>query len=318
MKIWLVGSGGMAIDYAKVLSGMGVDYEVIGRGDNSAATFEATVGCKVRRGGLMANLEAITDPEKSCAIVCVGSEALSLAAIQLLNHGFKRILVEKPAGLSLVELSELNARASESGASVFVAYNRRFYSSVRHLRKLINEDGGVTSLNYEFTEWAHQIEPLVKAPGVKERWLLGNSTHVIDLAIFLAGSPIEFECRRSGGFSWHPSGSVFVGSGLTNSGALFSYQANWAAPGRWGIELCTSRYRFILRPLETLQVIEKGSIAVQSIAVEDSDIDKKFKPGLFRQVEAFINDSSSEFLCPIEDQLANARFYCEIAGYGLK
>ena len=43
---------------------------------------------------------------------------------------------------------------------------------------MIAEDGGVTSFNFEFTEWSHQIQHLQKASGVMDNWVLGNSSHV--------------------------------------------------------------------------------------------------------------------------------------------
>ena len=42
-------------------------------------------------------------------------------------------------------------------------------------KEIIAEDNGVTSFNFEFTEWSHEIEKLEKAPGVKENWFLANS-----------------------------------------------------------------------------------------------------------------------------------------------
>ena len=37
---------------------------------------------------------------------------------------------------------------------------RRFYFSVLLGEKMIFEDGGITSLYFEFTEWSHQIKLL--------------------------------------------------------------------------------------------------------------------------------------------------------------
>ena len=314
MNLWLIGSGSMARDYAKVLSAQGVPFTVIGRGENSAVQFERVSGHLVRRGGLQDFLNRqplIAD----AAIVSVGMEALASATTALINFGVKSILVEKPAGMTALEISDLNAAAQKKEAHVFVAYNRRFYSSVRRAKEIILEDGGVLSFNFEFTEWAHQIAPLVKAAGVKEHWLLGNSSHVIDLAFYLGGSPVDIHCLREGGLTWHPSGSIFVGSGKTDRGALFSFQANWGAPGRWGVEVCTAIHRLIFRPIESLQIMTQGSIAFESVILSDEKIDKDFKPGLFLQVENFLHDTASNELCQLAEHARNAELYCQIAGY---
>ena len=50
--ILLVGSGGMAVDYAKVLRALGVNYLVIGRGESSAKSFRDATGKDVILGGL--------------------------------------------------------------------------------------------------------------------------------------------------------------------------------------------------------------------------------------------------------------------------
>lgn len=315
MNVWLIGSGGMARDYAKVLAALGISFTVIGRGEASAVQFEKASGYSVLRGGVQAFLASRRASLPDAAIVSVGMEALASATSALIDAGVKRILVEKPAGMTAQEIGSLDSTARDRGAVVVVAYNRRFYSSVRKAQQIILEDGGVLSFNFEFTEWAHQIEPLVKAAGVKEHLLLGNSSHVIDLAFYLGGFPVDFHCLRAGGLSWHPSGSIFVGSGKTDRGALFSFQANWEAPGRWGVEVCTANHRLILRPIESLQVMKRGSVAIENINLSDGQIDKDFKPGLYVQVEKFLREPSASGLCRLSEHAGKAELYCRIAGY---
>ena len=315
MNVWLVGSGGMARDYAKVLSAQKVSFTVIGRGEDSAAQFERQSGHPVCRGGLQEFLANQQAPLPDAAIVSVGVEALASTTTALINAGVKRILVEKPAGMTVSEIGNLNALAHTQGAQVFVAYNRRFYRSVRRAREIIQEDGGVLSFNFEFTEWAQQITPLMKAPGVKQHWLLGNSSHVIDLAFYLGGSPEDLHSLRGGGLAWHPSGSIFVGSGRTDCGALFSFQANWGSPGRWGVEVCTANHRLIFRPIETLQFMKQGSIIIENVVLSDEKIDKDFKPGLFFQAEAFLKNPSTTELCQLHEHAKNAKFYSQMGGY---
>ena len=49
--------------------------------------------------------------------------------------------VEKPGGLSSTEL-DLKASTIDANASIYIAYNRRFYASVIQAKKIIREDGG--------------------------------------------------------------------------------------------------------------------------------------------------------------------------------
>ena len=310
MSIWLIGAGDMAQEYSKVLNELVSDYEVIGRGKKSATNFKLVTNHSVREGGLSIALKDSKPPAK--AIVSVAVEDLYEVTIQLVKSGVKRILLEKPAGLDKKEVENLNQTAKLFNATIMVAYNRRFYKSTEVLRELIENDGGATSCFFEFTEWSHIIGPLKKDPRVKKTWFLANSTHVVDLAFHICGFPKDFHALQVGALSWHPS-SRFCGSGITEKDVLFSYLADWDAPGRWGVEVFTKKNRYILRPLEELQVVRLGSVKIETIPIDDQK-DKLFKPGIYNQVKAFIEEEDSIF-CSIEDQLMHIDIYNKIAGY---
>lgn len=310
-KVLLVGAGPMSVDYFNVLKNLDCDIAVVGRGEKSAKQFFDKTGFKAITGSLSKflskNIEVF-----SKVIVAVGMEELKNATVQLINHSFKSILVEKPAGLTFQEIQDLESYSKKKNVDVFVAYNRRFYASVIKAKEIIEDDGGVTSFNFEFTEWSNVIEKLVKAQGVKENWFLGNSTHVVDLAFYLGGKPAQISCFTAGGLEWHPKASVFAGAGIAANGALFSYQANWAAPGRWGVEILTKKHRLILRPLEKLQIQNIGSINIEFIELED-ELDKKFKPGLYCQIKSFI-DNSLHSPPTILEHKNNCEYYAKIIG----
>lgn len=310
-NIWLIGAGYMAVEYAKVLQGMNIPFKVVGRGIKSAMNFEKKTRVTVQTGGVNNFLEQ-TKELPFAAIVAVSVEQLATAALLLLRKGVKRILVEKPAGLNLEELEKLNHETKKQKADIFVAYNRRFYASTLKAKEIINEDGGVTSFNFDFTEWSHIIKDLKKPNIVKKQWFLANSTHVVDLAFFLGGVPKEIKCYTTGGLSWHPSASIFCGAGVTEQGSLFSYHSNWEAPGRWGVEVLTKNHRLILRPLEDLYIQKIGSLISEKVIFDDS-LDHKFKPGLYKQVENFINNPISSYLCRLNDHfLITQNFYTKI------
>jgi predicted dehydrogenase len=315
MNLWIVGSGIMAQEYVKVLRELKVDnIVIIGRGEDSASKFEEATGLAVQRGGLTQFLK--NQPQlPSAAILTVPINELAPAATQLLEAGVRKILMEKPAGLYVKEINTLNTYAQTVKADVYVGYNRRFYTSVRMAHQMIQEDGGVKSFNFEFTEWENKIAELPTPSMIKERWLLGNSSHVIDLAFHLGGMPEVIHTLQAGGLSWHPNASIFTGAGCTKNGALFSYQANWEAPGRWGIELCSANYRFVFRPLESLSIIEKGSLILNQVELGPNDIEKDFKPGLFLQTEAFINSNLQSPLCSLSEHSRMLSFYTQIAQY---
>lgn len=293
-RVMIIGAGDMATEYAKVLTAMGTDYVIIGRGEESAARCEELSGHEVLRGGVekyIAENESL--PAK--AIVTVYPLMLKDVTIQLINAGVKSILVEKPAGINKFEIKELCEVAEKANTEVYVAYNRRFYSSVEKAREMIKEDGGVTSFNFEFTEWSHKIEGLNKPKDELEGWFMANSTHVVDLAFFLGGEPAEISSYVHGNLSWYSKASAFSGAGITKNGAVFSYKANWESAGRWSVEVLTNKHKFIFEPLEQLKIQNRGEIQVSQVDLDD-DLDNKFKAGLFKQVEAFLGENREKMI----------------------
>ena len=185
--------------------------------------------------------------------------------------------------------------------------------TTRKAQEIIQEDGGVTSCHFEFTEWSHKIRELEIKTDIKAVWLLANSTHVVDLAFHLCGWPSSWQSWSAGTLDWHPAAARFSGAGVTEQGVLFSYFADWEAPGRWGVEVLTRNNRLILRPMEQLQLTPLGSLQVKPVNLEDK-LDHDFKPGLYRQTEAFLNGDTVDF-CTLQEQVEHTKLYSEMAGY---
>ena len=309
--IYIIGTGPMAQDYAEVLTALKKDFKVIGRGAHSAEKFAEKLGVRPFVGGLAIFLKTEKFTADDAVIIATGTENLMEALKMSLLSGAGKILIEKPAALSIEELLANSDFLKKYQNHVFVAYNRRFYASVLEAQKLITADGGLENIHFEFTEWAHRIEPLEKAPGVKENWFFANSTHVVDLAFFLAGKPADWHAyAKSGQLTWHEK-TKFVGAGITENGVLFSYNSNWESAGRWAIELLTSKRRIYLKPLEGIQIQMKGSIQIENHAF-DNAIEEKFKPGLFEQVRHFLDQT--EALKTLGEQIEDAKIYQKILG----
>ncbi|KPA09279.1 myo-inositol 2-dehydrogenase [Candidatus Magnetomorum sp. HK-1] len=311
-KLWIIGAGQMAIEYAKVLNELNIDYDIIGRGRASAVKFEKKFNKNVYTGGINNYLKKFSNKKPCGCIVAVGLEELSSVTILLIKYGIKNILVEKPGGVYSNQIKQIYNKALNYNANVYISYNRRFYGSTLKALELINKNDGVLSFHFEFTEWIHQIEKLDISPIIKQNWFFVNSTHVIDLAFFLGGSPKNISCYLgSGGGEWNPKTYIFSGSGISKKGALFSYNANWCSAGRWSVEVLTKSNRLILSPLEQLQIIYKASTVSEYVKF-DNDLDTRFKPGLYLQTQAFINNENSN-LCTISEQVNNIKYYKQIS-----
>jgi len=311
-QVLVVGTGAIAGEYCKVLKSMGISPDVVGRNEAKAQKFGADNGVCAFGGGIDDYLNK-TDKRYDYAIVATDVLNLCANTCSLLEHGVKNIFTEKPAGMDKAEIKKICEMADKYSANVYVAYNRRFYSSTAKALEIIHEDGGVKSFNFEFTEWSHVIEPLPTPANVKEQWFLANSTHVVDLAFFLGGEPEEIASFVTGELDWHKKGCVYAGAGMTKDKALFSYQANWAAPGRWAVEILTSKHRLYFRPMEKLSVQELGSVAVNPVEIDDK-LDLDFKPGFYKEVESFINEINDGKKKNIHDQLRYMEYFEKIEG----
>jgi len=228
-KILLVGAGPIAQEYAKVLQALHAPLIVVGRGKESAKKFFANTGFQAEIGGVKLWLQKNNPPAK--AIIAVGEKELGETARLLIQSGVKEILVEKPGGFIADDIRKVGKLSGEKKAKVYIAYNRRFYSSVQKAIEIINENGGALSFHFEFTEWIHKIPATKKTAGIIHEWFLANSTHVIDLAFFLCGKPKKLTGYALAGFPWHNGSSIFTGAGVTEKNALFSYHANWESAG---------------------------------------------------------------------------------------
>ena len=308
LDVLLIGCGNMAKEYAKVLNAQKVNYMTVGRGKEKAQSFQKEMQVETRYGGIESVIESLSETPR-CAIVATNVLTICDVTVCLIRHGVRRILVEKPAGMNRAEVDKINRLASEMGAEIFVAYNRRYFSSVLKAKEMIEEDGGVDSFNFEFTEWGHVIEKLDKTKEERDQWFLLNSSHVVDLAFFLGGLPQKMSSYISGEgcLEWHRKCSKYAGAGVTEKGTIFSYQANYGAPGRWAVEILTRKHRLYLKPLEQLFVQNIGEVTLQQVELEDS-LDKEYKPGLYRQVDDFLKGEEG-YLLSIQEHADHMRIY---------
>lgn len=315
-KVLLIGAGYMALEYLKVLQKLNYDVIIISRSEGKINLIKKdypniTCFSEGLKDYLINNKE-IPD----FVINTVNVENLKDITLLLLKAGIKNILIEKPGDIFIKGLLEIKNLSDKFSSNVYIAYNRRFYSSVSELLKQTEIDGGILSAHFEFTEWIHTIDPALYEKETLKRWIIANSSHVIDTVFHLIGIPKSINCIVSGqnAISWHPSGSIFVGSGISDKDIPFTYNTNWQAPGRWSIEILTSRRRFYLKPMESLQFQNIGSVAVNELEI-DNKLDIQFKPGLYLQTKSFIEGNFSQF-CDINEQFFMIKnVYNKMSGY---
>ena len=136
-KVFLIGTGQMAIDYFAVMKDQNCDITVIGRGEESALKFESKTGVKPFVGGLQEYIQNNSLPANAYVIIATGTEALMPSLLIALQAGAYKVLIEKPAAISIEELIENEDKLLLYSNNVFVAYNRRFYASVLEAQRMI-------------------------------------------------------------------------------------------------------------------------------------------------------------------------------------
>lgn len=209
-------------------------------------------------------------------------------------------LFEKPVGYNPGDALEILNEAKRHSSQVYVALNRRHYSSTTSVLNDLSDLNGhrlITIYDQEDTVAAlaaGQPELVVK------NWMFANSIHLIDLFyLFSRGDVVNVEHL----LKWDENQPFAVMAKLTfDSGDIGLYQALWNAPGPWGVTISTFDKRFELRPLEVSRFQKKGERT--STEYEVQEWDNKFKPGLRKQagllVEALLNDSNPK-LSTLED-----------------
>ncbi len=284
-SVLMIGAGNMARQYALALSKMNFkDVEVISNSESKVNQLCNEFGYKPHSGGFEKMLPSIE--EKDLVIIATPIDSLVSAARLALKCGHTTILIEKPGSLYSDELMSLDKTSNR--ARIRIGYQRLVYPSFHKLIQLIKKDGGITSCRFTFTELIDRINFNAHPPNVFQYWGISNSLHVISMAIHLIGFPKKMSSYKSGFFSWHKSGTVFVGSGISENEIPFSYHADWNSAGRWGVEVMTAKNSYRLLPLEELQICKLGEMDWQKVPIKISFSD--IKPGIAEEIAVMLDN----------------------------
>jgi len=249
-------------------------------------------------------------------ILALPIEHLVAAGMFFAKRGFRRMLIEKPVSLWASEIERLGEFLEVHNVVAVCGYNRVAYPAFAEVRARTVSEGGITSCNYAFTEMVSRIRTQNFQQAELERWGIANSLHVMSMAHGLIGMAENWHGTRSGNaVSWHPAGSVFVGSGMTDQAVPFTYQADWGSTGRWWVEINTPVSGYRLCPLEEVRrraasMGEWELIPVDSFAPE-------VKAGFVEQVAALLHDGVREIVPTVSVRRAFelARFAEQVMGY---
>ncbi len=257
-SVLVIGGQEMAKQYISALSNFGIkDITLISKSGGGLDDFCKEKGVKSLVGGFEDQLPNV---KKVDLVIIACPILLTVKAAELaIDNGQDNIIIEKPGALYYDKLLTLHRKVSSQ--KIRVGYNRLVYPNLHKLKQLVAQEGGITSCRFSFTEWIHRMDIKKDDPEVYHRWGISNSLHVISMAFELIGMPKDIQTYQHGKLDWHPTGSIFVGSGISDKEIPFSYNADWGSGGRWGIEVNTNEKSYQLIPLEDLYVCPKGKVS---------------------------------------------------------
>ncbi len=205
--------------------------------------------------------------------------------IKILEESIKYnipILVEKPVSFDSESLEKILRVAHNK---IMVGYNRRYYRTVKHVRKNVNG-------KKEFT-LSLMIAP--ETPTIRN--FFDNTSHCIDMLRFIFGE-IHLEFVKKIVFEDQVRGVVATFS--TEQNDTIQFIGNWGTSDNFSLSTYIGKKKLELKPFEELKIFEGMDVIepteespirkyipkkLETIKLET--IDGKIKPGFYQQAIEF-------------------------------
>ncbi|CAB4748510.1 unannotated protein [freshwater metagenome] len=193
-------------------------------------------------------------------------------------------MVEKPLGINLTEGNYLDKALGDAVNRIYVALNRRHYSTFRELDRLINLDSGKRIIKVIDQENQFAARSAGFSTQITENWMFANSIHLIDiLRQFGRGKIINIEQSTK----WKSMTTMKHQVSIAfDSGDIGIYECQWNEAGPWSVLVSKENSNWLMKPLEKLTQIFESSGAID--LTPKSDWDTNFKPGFRLQAEMMI------------------------------
>jgi predicted dehydrogenase/threonine dehydrogenase-like Zn-dependent dehydrogenase len=134
--------------------------------------------------------ELLADPKIDTVVVATRHDSHASWAVRALRAG-KHVFVEKPLALSLEELLEVEAAGRAASTLLSVGFNRRFAPHVLAAREALRARSGPLMLTITVNAGRLPSDHWTQDPDAGGGRIVGEACHFVDLARFLAASPIS-------------------------------------------------------------------------------------------------------------------------------
>ena len=273
MRLAIVGAGKIAREHAKAFLDI-ENTELLGVTSRSKKPLEAFAADfnVINRCDNIEQLYRTTQAE--LVIITVNVDQIASVLLECARYPCT-ILVEKPLGVNMAECSHLDKALGTETQRVYVALNRRHYSTFQELDRLINSDAGQRIIKVSDQEDQFAARQAGFSSQVIDHWMFANSIHLIDiLRQFGRGKIVNVEQKSK----WKSMTIMKHDVSITfDSGDLGIYECQWNEVGPWSVSITKENLNWTMKPLEKLeQILETGEIIDLT---PKSDWDLKFKPG---------------------------------------
>lgn len=283
IKVAFIGAGYMTTEHSKAFADIknvslcGIYSRTRSRAEALAANYSGLICC-----------DSISELYKTCRpdIVVISVPELSVKLI--CEEAFQypwTCLVEKPAGYNYEDAEAICRLADKHNTTVYVALNRRHYSSTRNVLTEMAAIEGKRLIHVYDQENPKAALAAGQPQKVVENWMYANSIHLVDYFNFMGRGRIVSIDNL---ITYDPSKPSFVLSKLEyDSGDVGIYECVWNAPGPWSVVINTQSKRWEMRPVEQATYQLYGSRKQEPLPVHDWD--SQFKPGIRLQAQECVN-----------------------------
>jgi predicted dehydrogenase len=289
MKIGFIGAGSIARAHIVAAEAAGFTPNAICARDGSENARNLSKEFENLR--FFNSYEDFIEADFNCVSILLNTDvAVNMYSKVLLARDIP-VLIEKPVAQKSSNFTKnLNLDREET----LVGYNRRFYSSVNEIKLLLAEKENIQS-NWSIPEVSWEKNPI---SSVRKHYFLENSVHILDLFLFLLGSPLEskFMNYDQNKFLQHSTSLHQFANGN-----IATLNINFGVPDNTFATFYSPGINYLLKPIEILSkfskiVSEPASeilpykryLPTEENVWKISKYDLLFKPGFYEQYLEFM------------------------------
>lgn len=285
LKILFIGAGNIASQHLKTLDSL-IDLKNCWISSRTA-----------HKSKKLAKLYSMKHIEKDCfdfikqnkkvidgIFILVSMDQIFITSKKILKYKIP-LFIEKPPGLDIKQLQELNFLSKKYKTSNLIGYNRRYYSVIQKVKKKLDSEN-IISAHIEAHERYWILKNKVKKKSYLQKWIYANTSHVINLLMFFLGNPKSVKTFSNNKFNIK---NLRINTSAIiefNKKIYVTFKSNWDVVGGWYIKIFSNKNTYSFSPLEQCVVTNKK---FKSTKIIPENYDKVYKAGFYSQTVFFLN-----------------------------